>query len=451
MSTPDGANRRVSKKDSRVAVLSFDPARPETLLEEPLVRPAASRREEEIVLLAERLQLLKRAPVPGTVHWLPNGVTVRELILKSVQTMMNEYGAHTFLLSRIFPAPEAGTEGAHLIQPFQDEIICAGDSDRRLIYASDPAIFQLFAGKDLTLPVRTYSPGLFYRQEPAGSVKPFTRPREFFMTDFHTFGESRSLQEFRIGAELNARALKFWLPSVQWSLSVDVTQQFLNERLDELLSILRQLGVAASINVTANRTHYYDLQFGFMVNFLGGLHTQIGNLQYDEVNGQAFSISDAATGMPVTVTHGTLSSRPERILAMLLGNAIEHASSKPMLPIWLSPIIVRLLPIGSSPQVLERIEAIKLALQQAQIRFQIDRDAESIGKRIKRAEQAWVPFIAVIGDQEARSSDLQVRVRASGRQESFTLASLIEHIKQATAGKPNEAQYVPVELQRWSV
>jgi threonyl-tRNA synthetase len=75
----------------------------------------------------------------------------------------------------------------------------------------------------------------------------------------------------------------------------------------------------------------------------------------------------------------------------------------------------------------------------------LDDDNETVGKKIRRAEKEWIPYIIVIGDREAGSGDLTVRVRAEGGgQKTFTPIELITKVNDECAGKP----FLPLPLSR---
>ena len=69
----------------------------------------------------------------------------------------------------------------------------------------------------------------------------------------------------------------------------------------------------------------------------------------------------------------------------------------------------------------------------------------SMGKKIKLAEQEWVPFIAVVGDKETGGGDLHVRVRGS---EDFVGGrdALVARMDELASGKPRRPLNTPRRL-----
>ena len=67
-----------------------------------------------------------------------------------------------------------------------------------------------------------------------------------------------------------------------------------------------------------------------------------------------------------------------------------------------------------------------------------------MGKKIREAEQEWIPRIIVLGDKEIKSNKYNIRVRESDEQVSCSLDELIAEIKTSTKDEP----YKPLPLPR---
>jgi len=93
---------------------------------------------------------------------------------------------------------------------------------------------------------------------------------------------------------------------------------------------------------------------------------------------------------------------------MLVGLLIEHFEGK--FPVWLSPEQVRILPL--SDKFLEPAAAASKKLAEAGVRVTVDKAAEKLGAKIRLARLDRVPYILVIGGQEAETNSVSVRYRA---------------------------------------
>ena len=80
-------------------------------------------------------------------------------------------------------------------------------------------------------------------------------------------------------------------------------------------------------------------------------------------------------------------------------------------PFWLSPVQLRLLTVTANH--MPYAEKVAAQLQAKGIRVEIDTSGDRLGKKIRNAEKAKIPIMAVIGDQEMESNSLNIRTRAS--------------------------------------
>jgi threonyl-tRNA synthetase len=112
-------------------------------------------------------------------------------------------------------------------------------------------------------------------------------------------------------------------------------------------------------------------------------------------------------------------------LERFIGNLIEHFAGA--FPVWLAPEQVRVIPISdaqaqASQQVADR-------LKQAGFRVHVDDRNETLNYRIREGEVQKVPYMAVIGQREADSDSLALRVRGAGKkQEVMTVEAFLERL-----------------------
>jgi threonyl-tRNA synthetase len=413
-----------------------------------------NRRESELVLAGERLRLFKRAASLGHLHWLPRGMVLKNLILEVASQLMRDAGAATYDFSHVFRRLPGDDPVNSLFEKFAGEIFTFGDAAnlQYLRYATDPILFDMLSGTSIVTPLRTYSPGYFFRIEDSGAVKPLTRPREFLMTDFHFMAERESdFAEFAHAALLNAVAMRYWFDDSSWWLNIDTNEADFPHLKAPLLALLQEIGCRAKVNVTSSATHYYSLQFQYIGRFFDNNATQIANLQFDRKNGERFKILGQHSGRPVTVIHGTIFGRVEKIVAVLLGAAIENAEaskSKPMLPVWLNPVLVRVIPMSKEMVESSVYRELVTALDANGIRYELDLRDEGLRKKIKQAEQDWMPYTVVLGENEVGANECSVRVRSESKQVSLQIEELIDIIRGELQGRPNVPNCVGTSYQR---
>jgi threonyl-tRNA synthetase len=142
--------------------------------------------------------------------------------------------------------------------------------------------------------------------------------------------------------------------------------------------------------------------------------------------------------------HASISGSIDRNLYALLEAAHmrQLKGIKPMLPLWLSPTQVRIMPI--SDEFLADCVALADRFTKECVRADVDDRSLSIGKKIREAEMEWVPRIIVVGEKEKSSGRFSVRVRESGEQKEMSLDDAVGEVKGNLVGFP----YRPLPLPR---
>jgi len=98
----------------------------------------------------------------------------------------------------------------------------------------------------------------------------------------------------------------------------------------------------------------------------------------------------------------------------------------PTLPLWMSPIQVRILPVKK--EFLD--EAIKIA-ESLNVRVDVDDTDDGLGAKIARAGKEWIPYVVVLGEREIKTGSLTVKVRVGNQQKSYSKEELEKEILNA--------------------
>ena len=94
-----------------------------------------------------------------------------------------------------------------------------------------------------------------------------------------------------------------------------------------------------------------------------------------------------------------------------------------VMPLWLAPEQIRLLPIKEGN--VEYAQGIADRLTSLGMRVTVDSRDENIGPKIKAARLERIPYILVIGDNEMNSSTVTVRSRKEGELPAMPVDELI--------------------------
>ena len=121
-------------------------------------------------------------------------------------------------------------------------------------------------------------------------------------------------------------------------------------------------------------------------------------------------------------------------LERFMGILIEHYAGA--FPTWLAPCQVKVLTINDD--VVPYAKELVSILKSEGIRVEIDTRAESIGYKIREANGKYkVPVQLIIGKNEVENREVNIRRFGSQNQESMSLESFVEMIKEEAAPKFN--------------
>jgi threonyl-tRNA synthetase len=268
------------------------------------------------------------------------------------------------------------------------------------------------------LPLRIGEFGTVYRYEQSGELHGLSRVRGFTQDDAHIFCTVDQVKgEFIKVLELTTMVIKK-LGFENFTAQISLRDPAKPEKYigsDENWAaaesaIIDAVGSFDLVTTTAyGEAAFYGPKLDFMIKDALGRSWQLGTIQVDYNLPERFELeyvgSDNQMHRPVMIHRAPFGSM-ERFISIL----IEHTAGK--FPLWLAPDQYALLPI--SDRLLPYCEEIKAELAKHEIRGFIDDRAESIGRKIRDTELKRVPFMLIIGDNEAEAGKVSVRKQGSG-------------------------------------
>ncbi|MCY7349727.1 MAG: threonine--tRNA ligase [Cytophagaceae bacterium] len=369
-------------------------------------------------MLRERLEnFLKRAQVrAGYLPVVTPHIGSKELYVTSGH--YEKYGKDSF---QPIHTPDAGEE--FLLKPMNCPHHCE-------IYRTKPRSYK-------DLPLRLAEFGTVYRYEQSGELHGLTRVRGFTQDDAHIFCRPDQVEEeFMNVIDLVIYVLKvlgFNDYSAQISLrdKEDRSKYIGSDELWEKAegAIIRS---AAAKNLPTvieyGEAAFYGPKLDFMVRDALGRKWQLGTIQVDYNLPERFELeyvgSDNQKHRPVMIHRAPFGSL-ERFVAILIENTAGH------FPLWLSPDQLAVLPISEKYE--DYANHVFLELQDQDLRGYVDLRDEKIGKKIRDAEVAKVPFMLVVGEKEQAAGSISVRKKGEGDIGSMPLADFIALAKAEVA------------------
>lgn len=307
---------------------------------------------------------------------------------------------------------------------FREHMFCFDDGDDRwsaLKPVNCPGHLEIARQMNLSyrdLPLRLAEFGICHRNEQSGNLAGLFRLRQFVQDDGHILcaPEQAGAEIERFCRALPAFYAAFGFDKLDVALSGRPKDRVGSDALWDRAE--KELGEAAERAgmrprfVPGGGAFYGPKIEVSLVDSLGR-SWQCGTIQLDFFLPERFDVDYVAPSgerkRPVML-HRALAGSLERFLGVVL----EHHEGK--LPAWLSPVQIRVLPIGdAASDARVRGHALVDELSVAGVRAELDESDESLGKRVAMAHLAEVPILVVIGEREVASGSIDVR-SASGRE-----------------------------------
>jgi len=107
-----------------------------------------------------------------------------------------------------------------------------------------------------------------------------------------------------------------------------------------------------------------------------------------------------------------------------MGTLIEHYAGA--LPLWLSPIQVRILPIAE--RHIPYAEEVAEAIRGRNFRVEVDARNETLNYRIREAQMAKIPYALIVGDREMASKTVSPRKRGGENLPQMSVEEFLNHL-----------------------
>jgi threonyl-tRNA synthetase len=275
---------------------------------------------------------------------------------------------------------------------------------------------QLHSYRDL--PVRYAEAAPLHRNELAGTLHGLTRVRYVTQDDAHIFCTREQIDDELDGCLDYLRYLYSLFgiePRAELStrpdnkLGTDDEWDFTEGKLVEALE---RRGIEYFVG--EGEGSFYGPKIDLHATDSLGRSWQLGTIQLDAQMPARFGLTYMGADNqehPVFVVHRALLGSLERFIGIL----IEHYGGA--FPTWLAPVQVRVVPVADTHR--EDAGALVDALGAASVRADLDERDETLGKRIRDAELAKIPYVVVWGDRETREA---VAVRGRGGEGVTTMS-----------------------------
>ncbi len=399
------------------------------------------------VELMQKLEIADYEPGSdsGNMRYYPKGKLIKALIEDYVEQRVLDYGAMEVETPIMYDFEHPSLKSYLNRFPARQYIVMSGKDKYFLRFAACFGQFLLMHDATVSyrhLPIKVYELAKYaFRREQKGELVGLRRLRAFTMPDMHTFAADmkQAMDEFKKQYEMAIEVLKdFGLELGDYEVAIRFTRDFYEENREFVESLVKIVNRPVLIQMWDERFFYFVLKFEF--NFVDAMNkaAALSTVQIDVENAQRYGITyydEEGEKKHPYILHCSPSGAVERVIYSMLEKAYldSKRGKKPMLPVWLSPVQVRIIPVSDS--FLGCSLDFMSQLKSAGIRVDVDDREMSVSKKIREAEMEWIPYIVVIGEKEMKSGKITVRIRGNGVKE-MERDALKNEILEKIKGKP---------------
>lgn len=418
-----GAYWRGSEKNKmlqRIYAISFPKA---SQLEEFIkLQEEAKERDHRKIGKDLKLFMTHKLVGAGLPIYLPNGATIRRTLERYIQDKELALGYW-----HVYTPSLANTElykiSGHW-DHYKDDMFPVMKMDNEelvlrpmncphhmLIYKS-----ELRSYKDL--PIKIGELAHDFRWENSGAVCGLERVRQMCQNDAHLFVRPDQIkEEFGQVVKLILSVYKdFGFKNYKFRLSLrdknDKVKYIDNDEMWETAeSQLREILTEMNVDFyeAEGEAAFYGPKLDVQIKSALGHDVTVSTCQLDFALPERFDLTyvgeDGQNHRPVVI-HRAILGTSDRFMAFLL------EETKGVLPTWLAPVQVKILPISDAH--VEYAKKVQDELRKLGVRVRLDDRNEKIGYKIREAQLEKVPYMLIIGNKEMEENAVGVRSHKDG-------------------------------------
>ena len=280
-----------------------------------------------------------------------------------------------------------------------------------LIYAND-----LHSYRDL--PIRIGEFATDFRYEASGAVKGLERVRCMCQNDAHLFVTPEQIgEEFKKVVSLILDVYRdFGIKDYKFRLSLrdkeDKEKYFDDDKMwdeaeNKLREVLNEFGI--EYYEAVGEAAFYGPKLDVEVKPAIGPEVTLSTCQLDFLLPRRFELSyidkDGTKQIPV-VLHRAIFGTFDRFTAFIL------EETKGILPLWLSPVQVNVIPVNNEYH-LEYASKVKDLLEQNNLRVELDSREEKLSYKMRESQTKKIPYTLILGDKEKDTNTISYRIHGS--------------------------------------
>ena len=366
-----------------------------------------------------------------------NNIRLRLITLDKVTqtavTADNCPTGYTEIQTPLMVKPELFNRSGHLKHYKENMFKVLGkDEEFYLKPMNCPESAVVFAAKSHSyrdLPVRLSEIGRIHRNELSGTLGGLFRVRQITQDDGHLYCRPDQLEtEITHILELSKKIYSVFGLRPSFFLSTKPDDAMGDPALWQKAETALKNALKANnlpFEIKPKEGTFYAPKIDIDITDSLGRRWQLCTIQADLVMvpslpGVEYTDEHGKKQKPVVI-HRAIFGSFERFIGIL----IEHFGGN--LPLWLAPVQVELITVGSRHEAYAN--KLKAELQAVGLRASVDDANETVGNKIRQAIQMKVPYLLVLGDKEVKASKLAIRTRGSKEVVPMAKTAFIKKIR----------------------
>ncbi len=370
---------------------------------------------------------------PGLVLWHPRGARIR-LVIEDYWRQQHLRNGYELVYTPHIGRGELWETSGHL-DFYRESMYAPMTIDEKEYFIKPmncPFHIQIYKSQKRSyrdLPLRWAELGTVYRYEKAGVLAGLFRVRGFTQDDAHIICTPEQIEdEVKEVMRFSVRMLRsFGLTDLRAFLSTRPEKAVGDEdrwkqATDSLETALQNEDIPYDIDPGGGA--FYGPKIDMRAKDAIGREWQLSTFQFDFNLPDRFDMSyvgsDGQDHRPYML-HRALLGSIERFFGVL----VEHYAGA--FPLWLAPEQVRILPL--TDKQLDYAQEVAANLREQDIRTTVDVRQEKVGAKIRQAQIEKIPYMLILGPQEAEEEIISLRSRTKGVQGTMSLNELSEKLK----------------------
>ncbi|MBM3120716.1 MAG: threonine--tRNA ligase [Chloroflexi bacterium] len=376
----------------------------------------------------------------GLILWHPKGGMLRK-VAEDYCRAEHERGGYQFVYSPHIGRADLWEISGHLGW-YQENMYAPLDIEGQAYYLKPmncPFHIQIYKSRTRSyrdLPLRFAEWGTVYRYERSGVLHGLMRVRGFTQDDAHLFCRPDQMPDeidrvlafsLNILRAFGFRDFQCYLSTINPRKAAGTPEQW-EAPTEALRTALERAEMPYRID--EGEATFYGPKIDIKVNDAIGREWQLSTIQFDFNLPERFNLSyvgeDGQEHRPYMV-HRALMGSMERFMGVL----IEHYAGA--FPAWLAPLQAMVIPIADRHVEYARQTAVRL--KEAGLRVEVDERNERMNAKIRDAQMQKIPYMLVVGDKEAESGQVALRLRSGDNPGAMALEAFLARAQEEVAAR----------------